>query len=55
MPRTVRKNFDGKYFHIMVQGIAKENIFSDDNTKGYYLSCMQNAAEKNPVAILGFC
>ncbi|MCL2144865.1 MAG: transposase, partial [Endomicrobia bacterium] len=55
MPRTARKNFDGKYFHIMVQGIAKENIFSDDNTKGYYLSCMQNAAEKNPVAILGFC
>ena len=55
MPRIARKNLNGRYFHIMVQGIAKENIFPNDNAKGYYLSCMRNTTEKKPVAILGFC
>ncbi|MCL1972514.1 MAG: transposase [Endomicrobia bacterium] len=55
MARIARKNLDGKYFHIMVQGTVKENIFHGDDTKGYYLSRMQNTAEKKPVVILGFC
>ncbi|MDR2426120.1 MAG: hypothetical protein LBD46_02910 [Endomicrobium sp.] len=37
MEKISRKEDSGKYFHIMPQVIAKENIFHDDNSKGYYL------------------
>jgi len=40
----------------MVQGIGKENIFPDDNTKGYYLTSIQKAKERCKGArILSFC
>jgi len=55
MARNPRKDIEGNYFHIMVQGIGKEYIFPDDNSKGYYLSCLQVAREKYPAKILGFC
>ncbi|MCL1972928.1 MAG: transposase [Endomicrobia bacterium] len=55
MARMARKNLDGKYFHIMVQGIAQENIFLNDNAKGYYLSCLQKFKSKKPVGIFAFC
>jgi REP element-mobilizing transposase RayT/phage antirepressor YoqD-like protein len=55
MARTARKHLDGKYFHVMVQGIAKENIFPDDNSKGYYLRCLDKSADKKSISILGFC
>jgi len=56
MPRLTRKVSEGKYFHIMVQGIAKENIFPDDNSKGYYLASIQKAKERcKGVYIFSFC
>ena len=55
MARTARKNIEGKYFHVMVQGIAKENIFPNDNSKGYYLSSLKKTITKKPVSILAFC
>ncbi|MDR1942510.1 MAG: transposase [Endomicrobium sp.] len=56
MPRQSRKSSEGKYFHIMVQGIAKEHIFSDDKKKGYYLASIKKAKEKhNDVFVLAFC
>jgi len=55
MPRKARKDTSGRFFHIIVQGIGKERVFHDDNTKGYYLSCLQKYKELYPVKILGFC
>ena len=55
MARTARQNLEGNYFHIMVQGIAKECIFSEDKAKGYYLSCLQKTKSKKDVCILAFC
>jgi REP element-mobilizing transposase RayT len=56
MPRNSRKSTDGKYFHVMVQAIAKENIFSDNNKKGYYLTSIKKAREKHSgVFVLAFC
>jgi REP element-mobilizing transposase RayT len=55
MPRQTRKDLDGKYFHIMVQGIGKEHIFLTDDYKGYYLTSLKTAREKFPVGILAFC
>ena len=42
-----KKNQDGKYFHIMVQGIGKEYVFPDDDSKGYYLSCLERNIQTN--------
>ncbi|MCL2390265.1 MAG: transposase [Endomicrobia bacterium] len=55
MARISRKDIGGKYFHIMVQGIAKESIFPDDNSKGYYLSCLRDGKDKASVKIFAFC
>ena len=55
MPRAARKNLDGKYFHVMVQGIGKENVFPDDNCKGFYLACVQKNKEKYPAKLIAFC
>jgi len=55
MPRNSRKNIEGKYFHVMVQGIGKEHVFPDDNSKGYYLESINKAKEKHKVCIFAFC
>ncbi|MCL2144535.1 MAG: transposase [Endomicrobia bacterium] len=55
MARMARKHLDGKYFHVMVQGIGKETIFPDDNSKGYYLSTMSEAKIDNKIFIFAFC
>ncbi|MCL2798133.1 MAG: transposase [Firmicutes bacterium] len=55
MAKQIRRNLDGQYFHVMVQGIGKEYVFPDDNSKGYYLSCLKNYKEEYPVKILAFC
>lgn len=36
MPRIARKNLSGNYFHVMVQGLNKEHIFSTDKNKNMY-------------------
>ena len=55
MARIARQNLIGNYFHIMVQGIAKESIFPDNKTKGYYLSCLEKTKSKKNVHIFAFC
>jgi REP element-mobilizing transposase RayT len=55
MARKSRKELDGKYFHILVQGIGKEMIFPEDEHKGYYLSIMEKAKIKNKIFIFAFC
>jgi REP element-mobilizing transposase RayT len=55
MLRIARKDLEGKYFHVMVQGIGKEFVFPSDEFKGYYLKCIQKAKERTVVKILGFC
>jgi REP element-mobilizing transposase RayT len=55
MARVARKDLEGKHFHVMTQGIAKENIFPDDNCKRYYLKIMQKAIDKHEIKIFAFC
>ena len=55
MARKTRKELTGKYFHIMVQGIGKEKIFSEEDNKGYYLSIIEKAKIKNEIFIFAFC
>jgi len=55
MPRNARKNLVGQCFHVMVQGIDKEHVFPDNDSKGYYIDCLQYAKEKYQAKVLGFC
>jgi REP element-mobilizing transposase RayT len=55
MPRKPRENTEGKYYHVMVQGIGKEYIFPDDNCKGYFLASLQKAKLIKGINILAFC
>jgi len=55
MARKPRRELKGQYYHIMVQGIGKEKIFPDDDSKGYYLSTMKEAKIKNKIFIFAFC
>ena len=55
MARIARKHLGGKYFHVMVQGIGREKIFPDDNSKGYYLSIIKEAKVDNKIFIFAFC
>ena len=55
MARVSRKDTDGKFFHVMVQGIAKEYIFPDDEAKGCYLSCIRDSKYRKDIKIFAFC
>jgi len=55
MPRNPRKNIESRYWHVMVQGIGKEYVFPDDDSKGYYLASLQKAQEKINAKIIAFC
>lgn len=55
MPRKPRKNEEGRYYHVMVQGIGKEYVFPDDDCKGYYLTCLKKAKQHCEAKLLAFC
>ncbi|MCL2375152.1 MAG: transposase [Firmicutes bacterium] len=56
MPRRARQDYDGcRHFHVMVQGIGKENVFEGDKYKNFYLSCLKKHKNKYSVKILAYC
>ena len=55
MPRIPRKNFECRYFHIMVQGIAKDFIFNNNEFKKEYIRLIHKYKEKFCIDLLAFC
>ena len=55
MARIARQNIETRYTHVMMQGIGKEYIFPDEDSKGYYLTCIQKAQKVIDGKILAFC
>lgn len=55
MARRARKNINSEYWHIMVQGIGREYVFPDDESKGYYLAGIRKSQEKSKVKLMAFC
>ena len=55
MPRVAKKDYDTSFFHIMVQGIRKENIFNKDEYKEKYLELLYKYLEKYDVKIIAYC
>ncbi len=53
MPRIARKYLNGNIFHIVVQGINKENIFEHDYQKAKYKGFLK--LNKGNVKIIAYC
>lgn len=55
MPRLARSSFKTHYFHVIVQGINKDFIFSKDSYIQNYLNLIQKYIHEFPVIILSYC
>lgn len=56
MPRLARNLLEGKQlFHIMVQGIKKENIFYEEKEKYEYIKLMNKYKEEYKLNVLAYC
>lgn len=54
MPRIARKYLDSGFFHIMVQGIEKKEIFYKDEYKEKYIELMKNFLRKQDVRLVSY-
>lgn len=55
MPRVARKNLETGFFHIMVQGIKKEEIFYKNEYKQKYVELAKIFLEKQNVKLVTYC
>lgn len=55
MPRIAKKDYDTSFFHIMVQGIRKENIFENNTDKEKYINILYKKLEKHNIKIIAYC
>ena len=55
MPREARRKYDGNFYHVMTQGINKENIFHSDSLKKIYIKLIFDYAKKKKVNVLAYC
>lgn len=55
MPREARNRINGKFYHVMVQGINKEKIFYNDEYKKIYIKLIFEYATKNNIKIIAYC
>ena len=55
MARISRQNLKSLYFHIMVQGINKEYIFSTDEMKEKYKKLLKENIQKSNINLLSYC
>lgn len=55
MPRSARKNARSIFYHVMVQGINREFIFSDDMHINHYKNIIMDRLQTSNVTILAYC
>jgi len=55
MARIARQNLLSLYFHVMVQGINKEYIFSTKEMKEKYKKLLKDNVQESNVKILSYC
>ena len=55
MPREARNFYNGNLYHIMSQGINKEDIFYNDIYKKLYIKLMYDNANTQKIKILSYC
>ena len=55
IPRLPRRIDKASFFHVIVQGINKENIFLEERNKNQYLKLMNKLCKKYNIKILAYC
>lgn len=55
MPRKSRNYVKASFFHIMVQGINKEYIFSENEDKKKYLELIKQTKEYPNIIVISYC
>ena len=56
MPRLARKSYKGeKLFHVMVQGINKETIFSKERERYEYIKLLRQYEKEYQLSIIAYC
>lgn len=55
MARISRKCYEASFYHIMVQGIKRENIFKNDNMKEYYIRSLKEKSDEYKTEIVAYC
>ena len=43
MPRSLRLEFPGAFYHVMARGNQRESIFHDDDDRRFFLSTLSEA------------
>ena len=54
MPRIARKDMNTSFFHVIVQGVNKEFIFTKDNYKRKYLKLLKATKEEYLIDIISY-
>ena len=55
MPRAARKFLESGFFHVMVQGIKKEEIFYKNQYKEKYIELIKIFLKKQNVKLIAYC
>ena len=46
MPRSLRLEFPGAFYHVMARGNRRELIFHDDDDRRFFLNALSQACER---------
>lgn len=55
LPRHARKYYDTSFFHVIVQGLNKENIFCGEKNIHTYLKLLNKYGENTKIEIIAYC
>ena len=55
MPRQARYFSESEYYHVMIRGINKQDIFYDDEDRERFLETMQRFSAETDVGIIAWC
>ncbi len=55
MPRQARVQSPTNYYHIMLRGNNRENIFSKDEQKRLFLDCLKKQEEEQLIEVAAYC
>ena len=55
MPRTARKRSESGYYHVLIRGIGKQNIFEDDEDRQRFIDTLQRYKNELKFGIHAYC
>ncbi len=55
MPRVARKKCEIKFYHVLVQGINREEIFKKPQDKEKYIEFLTKFSEEENIQVLAYC